>query len=460
MQNTAPTKNTERMIQHPYLPHTEADIKAMLDRCGATSTDDLYADVPDALRMKQPYKLPEAMSETELRNFFRRINSDNRRLTCFAGAGVYHHATPAAVDELLRRSEFLTAYTPYQPEVSQGTLQYIFEYQSVMCSLTGLDVSNASLYDGATATAEAMLMCVAASRRKNRVLISATMNPIVAKICATYARWHGIILDTIPEQNGVTCLERLREMLVAGNVAGVILPQPNYYGIVEDFSGVADEIHAAKALMVMNCVASTLAVLRSPAEWGADVAVGDAQSLGIHMNYGGPYLGYMCTTRALMRKMPGRIVGATTDAKGQRVFVLTLQAREQHIRRDKATSNICSNQGLMALHVAVYTALLGPAGLREINEVGCAKAHTLAEKLARTGIVSLAYPGQPFLNEFLLRVADGHTAREIIDKAAAEGILAGVEVTPDLLLTACTEMQSNDEIDRFVSILNSMRNEQ
>lgn len=448
------------MIQHPYLPHTEADIKAMLDRCDATSTDDLYADVPDALRMKQPYKLPEAMSETELRDFFRRINSDNRRLTCFAGAGVYHHATPAAVDELLRRSEFLTAYTPYQPEVSQGTLQYIFEYQSVMCSLTGLDVSNASLYDGATATAEAMLMCVAASRRKNRVLISATMNPIVAKVCATYARWHGIILDTIPEQNGVTCLERLREMLVAGNVAGVILPQPNYYGIVEDFSGIADEIHAAKALMVMNCVASTLAVLRSPAEWGADVAVGDAQSLGMHMNYGGPYLGYMCTTRALMRKMPGRIVGATTDAKGQRVFVLTLQAREQHIRRDKATSNICSNQGLMALHVAAYTALLGPAGLREINEVGCAKAHTLAEKLARTGIVSLAYPGQPFLNEFLLRVADGHTASEIIDKAAAEGILAGVEVTSDLLLTACTEMQSNDEIDRFVSILNSMRHEQ
>lgn len=448
------------MIQHPYLPHTEADIKAMLDRCDATSTDDLYADVPDALRMKQPYKLPEAMSETELRDFFRRINSDNRRLTCFAGAGVYHHATPAAVDELLRRSEFLTAYTPYQPEVSQGTLQYIFEYQSVMCSLTGLDVSNASLYDGATATAEAMLLCVAASRRKNRVLISATMNPIVAKVCATYARWHGIILDTIPEQNGVTCLERLREMLVAGNVAGVILPQPNYYGIVEDFSGVADEIHAAKALMVMNCVASTLAVLRSPAEWCADVAVGDAQSLGMHMNYGGPYLGYMCTTRALMRKMPGRIVGATTDAKGQRVFVLTLQAREQHIRRDKATSNICSNQGLMALHVAAYTALLGPTGLREINEVGCAKAHTLVEKLARTGIVSLAYPSQPFLNEFLLRVADGHTAREIIDKAAAEGILAGVEVTPDLLLTACTEMQSNDEIDRFVSILNSMRNEQ
>lgn len=448
------------MIQHPYLPHTEADIKAMLDRCDATSTDDLYADVPDALRMKQPYNLPEAMSETELRDFFRRINSDNRRLTCFAGAGVYHHATPAAVDELLRRSEFLTAYTPYQPEVSQGTLKYIFEYQSVMCSLTGLDVSNASLYDGATATAEAMLMCVAASRRKNRVLISATMNPIVAKVCATYARWHGIILDTIPEQNGVTCLERLREMLVAGNVAGVVLPQPNYYGIVEDFSGVAEDIHAAKALMVMNCVASTLAVLRSPAEWGADVAVGDAQSLGMHMNYGGPYLGYMCTTRALMRKMPGRIVGATTDAKGQRVFVLTLQAREQHIRRDKATSNICSNQGLMALHVAAYTALLGPAGLREINEVGCAKAHTLAEKLARTGIVSLAYPGQPFLNEFLLRVADGHTASEIIDKAAAEGILAGVEVTSDLLLTACTEMQSNDEIDRFVSILNSMRNEQ
>lgn len=448
------------MSLHPYLPHTQTDVAAMLERCGAADTDELYADVPAELRMKEPYSLPEAMSEPELRRFFRRLNEGNRALTCFAGAGVYHHATPAAVDELLRRSEFLTAYTPYQPEVSQGTLQYIFEYQSVMCSLTGLDVSNASLYDGATATAEAMLMCVAAARRRRRVLVSATLNPAVAQVCATYARWHGITLETIPEENGVTCLGQLREMLGAGDVAGVILPQPNYYGIVEDFSGVADAIHEAKALMVMNCVASTLAVLCSPASWGADVAVGDAQSLGMHMNYGGPYLGYMCATRALMRKMPGRIVGATTDGSGRRVFVLTLQAREQHIRRDKATSNICSNQGIMALHVAAYASLLGPQGLREVNEVSCANAHRLVARLESTGVVAQAYPGQPYLNECLLRVADGFTARGIIDAAAAEGILAGVELAPDLLLTSCTEMQDADDIERYHSILNRMRHEQ
>ncbi|MDE6109881.1 MAG: aminomethyl-transferring glycine dehydrogenase subunit GcvPA, partial [Muribaculaceae bacterium] len=380
---------------HHYFPHTQADTDAMLERCGATTLDDLYSDVPPSLRMKAPYALPAAMTEPELRRFFRGLDRKNETLTCFAGAGVYHHFTPAAVDSILSRSEFLTAYTPYQPEVSQGTLQYIFEYQSMMCELTGLDVSNASLYDGATATAEAMLMCVAAARKKNRVLISATVNPAVAQVCGTYARWHGIALETIPEHDGVTDLEALDEMLGAGDVAGVILPQPNYYGVVEDFTGVADKLHAVKALMVMNCVASTLAVLRSPGSWGADIAVGDAQSLGMPMNYGGPYLGYMCTTRALMRKMPGRIVGATTDADGKRVFVLTLQAREQHIRRDKATSNICSNQGVMALHTAVYLSLMGPDGLRKVNEAGCATMHALAGKLCATGRVELAYPHRP-----------------------------------------------------------------
>lgn len=441
---------------HPYFPHTQADVDAMLARCGVTDTDALYADVPPELRLKQPYDIPEAMSEPELREYFAQLDAENRTLKCFAGGGVYHHAVPAAVESILSRSEFLTAYTPYQPEVSQGTLQYIFEYQSMMCELTGLEVSNASLYDGATATAEAMLVCVAAARRRRRVLISATMLPAVAEVCGTYARWHGIALETIPERDGVTCLESLHEMLGAGDVAGVILPQPNRYGIVEDLSGVADEVHAAKALMVMNCVASTLAVLRTPAAWGADIAVGDAQSLGMPMNYGGPYLGYMCTTRALMRKMPGRIVGATTDRNGQRVFVLTLQAREQHIRREKATSNICSNQGIMALHTAAYLSLLGPEGLREVNEAGCAGIHALVEALAPGGRLTPAYPDKPYLNEVLLHVADGLTAREIIEAAAEHGILAGIEVAPDLLLVACTEMQSRADIDRYVELINDL----
>lgn len=447
------------MKQHPYLPHTQADVDAMLERCGAADIDALYADVPGELRMKAPYDLPSGMTETGLRRYFEALDMGNRRLMCFAGAGIYHHATPAAVDNLLSRSEFLTAYTPYQPEVSQGTLQYIFEYQSVMCSLTGLDVSNASLYDGTTATAEAMLMCVAAARRRRRVLISATVNPAVVEVCATYARWHGIVLDLVPECGGVTDLDTLRSMLAEGDVAGVILPQPNYYGIVEDFGDIAAEIHAAKALMVMNCVASTLAVLRTPASWGADVAVGDAQSLGMHMNYGGPYLGYMCTTRALMRKMPGRIVGATTDASGQRVFVLTLQAREQHIRRDKATSNICSNQGLMALHVAAYASLLGPQGLREVNEVSCKNAHELARDLVTTGAVSLAFPEKPFLNEFLLRVSDGLTAARIIEEGVCLGFLAGVEIAPQLLLVACTEMQEAVDRERYVTLLKYLSHE-
>lgn len=439
-----------------YLPHTDEDIRVMLERCGAGHLDDLYADVPAELRLKNGYSLPNAMTEPELRAFFEQMDSANAGLKCFAGAGVYHHYTPAAVENILARSEFLTSYTPYQPEVSQGTLQYIFEYQSMMCSLTGLDVSNASLYDGCTATAEAMLMMVAAARKKRRVLISATVNPAVAQVCATYARWHGITLETVPEEDGVTCRSQLDRMLDSGDVAGVIIAQPNYYGIVEDYSGLADDVHGSKALLAMNCVASTLSVLKSPGEWGADIAVGDAQSLGIAMNYGGPYIGYMCTTRALMRKMPGRIVGATSDKDGKRVFVLTLQAREQHIRRDKATSNICSNQGIMALHTAAYLSLMGASGLRIVNECGCSNMHNLVDKLKAGGRLTLAWPDRPYLNEVLLKVADGLSASCIIKAAAEHGILAGVEVASDLLLVACTEMQTAEDIDRYVELVNNL----
>lgn len=442
---------------HRYLPHTTEDITAMLDKCGMKSLDELYSDVPEQLLLKRDYDLPDEMSEKEVRDFFQSLADNNRRLTCFAGAGYYDHYTPAVVKSVLARSEFLTAYTPYQPEISQGTLQYIFEYQSMMASLTGLDVSNASMYDGATATAEAMLMTVAASRKRNRVLISDTVLPQVKAVVATYARYHGVRLDLIPECYGATSREHLEEMLAEGDVAGVIVASPNRFGILEDFSGVADAVHSAKALLVMNSPAFALGVIKSPGEWGADIAAGDAQSLGMPLDFGGPYLGYLCATKALMRKMPGRIVGATVDDRGQRVFVLTLQAREQHIRREKATSNICSNQGLMALFVSVYLSLLGTGGLKEVNRIGYAGAHYLAEQLASTARMRLTYPGTSFLNEFVMTTVD--KVDDIIAAGVAEGILPGVKLGDHEILIAVTEMQSRADLDRYVEIVSSLAGE-
>ena len=280
-------------MPNQYMPHTAADIERMLAACGASSLDDLYSDVPEELRLNRPYDLPEACSEKEVRDFFAAMRDKMTPLTCFAGGGFYDHYTPAAVSSILSRSEFLTAYTPYQPEISQGTLQYIFEYQTIMSRLTGMDVSNASMYDGATATAEAMMMTVAAARKRNRVLISETVNSAVAQVCATYARYHGIVLEVIPQDGGVTSRAEFEMMIKAGDVAGVIVSQPNMFGIVEDYAGWADICHANKALLAMNCQASPLAVLRTPGEWGADIACGDAQSLGMPLNFGGPYLGYM-----------------------------------------------------------------------------------------------------------------------------------------------------------------------
>jgi len=440
------------MALHRYFPQTADDVQAMLERCGAQSVDDLFADIPEQLRMKSGYNLPAEMSEVELRRYFESLRNENTPLVCFAGAGFYDRYAPSVIPSLMARSEFLTAYTPYQPEISQGTLQYIFEYQSMMCELTGMDVSNASMYDGCTATAEAMMMCVAAARKRNRVLISETVSPVVRDVVSTYARYHKIQLDVIPAVDGITDRAAMQAMLAEGNVAGVILASPNYYGILEDYSGFADDIHGAKALLVLNCHAAALGVVKSPREWGADIAVGEAQSLGMPLNFGGPYLGYMCTTNALMRKMPGRIVGATTDEKGQRVFVLTLQAREQHIRREKATSNICSNQGVMTLYAAMYLSVMGTEGLREVNELSYAGAHYLADELVKTGNVQLRYPERPFLNEFVVKCTKA-SADDILLAAEAHGYLAGVKVADDELMFAVTEMRSREEIDTLVSIV-------
>lgn len=440
-------------MAHRYFPHTPDDIKAMLERCGIGALDDLYADVPRELLYQRDYDLPPQMSEKEVRDYFDALGRKNRQLVCFAGAGFYDHYTPAVVPALASRAEFLTAYTPYQPEISQGTLQYIFEYQTMIAALTGMEVSNASMYDGTTATAEAMMMAVANSRKRNRVLVSATLNPAVRRVVDTYAHYHGIRVDTIPadEKYGTTSRTALEAALADGDVAAVIVASPNFYGVLEDFTGVAEMCHARKTLLIMHTVPSALGIIRTPGEWGADIAVGDGQSLGMPLSYGGPYLGFIATTKALIRRLPGRIVGATTDADGKRVFVLTLQAREQHIRRDKATSNICSNQGLMALYATVYLSVMGPDGLRKVCEESRAGAAWLMNELTATGRVRLRYPDSPVLNEFAVTTdfdVDGLLAR-----AVAQGILPGVKIGANELLIAVTEMQTREEMNRLVKLI-------
>lgn len=435
---------------HKFFPHTEADLKAMLDKVGVQSLDELYAEVPESIRFKGDYNLPEAMSELEVRRLFDALGKENRLLTCFAGAGVYDHYTPAVVPNIVSRSEFLTSYTPYQAEISQGTLHYIFEYQSMMTELTGMDISNASMYDGTTATAEAVLMAAAASKKCNKVLVSSTVDPKTLAVVRTYAHFHGVEIEMVDAKDGVTDRADLDNRLAAGGVAGVLVQQPNYYGIVEDYSGLADAVHANKALLIMNSIAADLAVLKTPGEWGADIAVGDGQSLGIPMTFGGPSVGYMCCTEKLIRKMPGRIVGMTKDNRGQRAFVLTLQAREQHIRREKATSNICSNESLMALFVTIYMSLMGKEGLREAAEQSYAGAHYLCDRLTATGHFTLAY-NQPFFNEFCVRY-DGDVD-DLQRRFIEAGILGGVKVADDTVMFAVTEKRTKEEIDKLIEII-------
>jgi glycine dehydrogenase subunit 1 len=432
---------------YKYFPHTDADLQAMLDKVGVDSVDALYSQIPDSIRFRGDYKLPSEMSEMEVRQLFEKLGSMNQQLTCFAGMGVYDHYTPSVIPQLLQRSEFLTSYTPYQAEISQGTLHYIFEYQSMMAELTGMDIANASMYDGTTATAEAMMMAVAAGKKQNKVLVSAGLNPKPREVLDAYALHQGIELDTIPLKDGVTDLESLKTSLAEGGVAGVIVQQPNVYGIVEDFTGFADACHEQKALFVMNSVIADLAVLKTPGEWGADIAVGDGQSLGIPMQFGGPYVGYMCCTEKLIRKMPGRIVGMTKDTRDQRAFVLTLQAREQHIRRQKATSNICSNQSLMALFVTIYLSLMGKQGLKEAAQLSYAGAHYLWDELKKTGRFHLVFD-QPFFNEFYVKY-DGD-----VDTLYQRFVEAGFLVAKleDGLVFAVTEKRTKEEIDNLVKI--------
>ena len=427
-----------------YFPQTGEDIRIMLERIGVGSLEDLYADVPADFIYKGEYDLPSAMSEQQVRDFFEGLAAKNTRLKVFVGQGAYDHYVPAVIPYITSRSEFLTAYTPYQCEISQGTLRYIFEWQSMICRLTGLDCANASMYDGPTAAAEAVRMCVASTRKRNSVVVSDRLLPHVIDTIRTYAKYAGINL---------VVTDKVTEVVAEGvlDLAGVIVPSINRFGVIESHLGLAQLVHDRGALLVEYCDPSALAVVKSPAEWGADIAVGDGQSLGIPLCFGGPYVGFMGVKKEYMRKMPGRIVGQTTDKDGKRAFVLTLQAREQHIKREKATSNICSNESLMALWVTVYLSLMGPEGLREVNKLSCDGAHYLKSELLATGKFEDPFPGKPFLKEFVLKPSKHPgLVQNDLEKA---GFFAALETEEGYVSFCVTEQRTKEEIDQLVKIV-------
>ena len=431
-----------------YLPHTEEDVRAMLERIGVNSLDDLFSDVPADFVFKGEYDLPSAMSEQQVRDYFEKLASMNTKLKVFVGQGAYDHYIPSVIPYITGRSEFITAYTPYQCEISQGTLRYIFEWQSMICRLTGMDIANASVYDGPTAAAEAMRMCIACTKKRNSVIVAASLLPNVIDTIRTYARYSGI---------NVIVSEHVAEDVAEGvlDLAGVIVPSVNRYGIVENHAGLAGLVHGAGALLVEYCDPSTLAVLKTPAEWGADIAVGDGQSLGIPLCYGGPYVGFMACRNEFMRKLPGRIVGQTTDAEGRRCFVLTLQAREQHIRREKATSNICSNESLLALWCTVYLSLMGPEGMKRVNELSFDGAHYLYSELMKTGLFEEVFPNAPFINEFVLKPL---CPADKLQQALLDGGYFAALQTEEGYVTFCvTEKHSREEIDGLVAIVKEVR---
>jgi glycine cleavage system P protein (glycine dehydrogenase) subunit 1 len=446
-----------------YGPHTTEDRARMLSAIGVQSIDDLFADIPASLR-SSGLDLPAPESEVELTARLRLLADRNRvDLVSFLGAGAYRHFTPPVVDQILLRGEFYTAYTPYQPEISQGTLQTIYEYQSLMAELTGLDVVSASHYDGATATAEAALMSCRATRR-GRVLVGRGVHPHYRQTICTYFGGASLVADEIPSvadgpAAGTTDLAALERLLADADnpVAGVLVANPGFLGLLEPMAEIGRLTHAAGALFVAVVEPVSLAVLATPAQYEADIAAGDGQPLGIPLSYGGPYLGILACREALVRQIPGRLVGMTADVDGKRAFVMTLRAREQDIRREKASSNICTNQALCALAAAIYVGALGPHGLRDVAAMGAARASELEAALARAGAPRL-HPG-PYLNEFAVRVPD---APAVHDRLLGRGILAGLPLArlipddpglADALLVCATEVTTPDEIAAFAAAL-------
>ena len=440
---------------HRYIPNTEADRRAMLDVIGLDSADELFAAVPEEVRLNRPLKLGGALSEPEVSRHLKALakqNADMESYVCFLGAGAYDHFIPAVVDSLLQRQEFYTAYTPYQPEISQGTLQAIFEYQSMICMLTGLDVANASMYDGASALSEAALMACRETRR-DKVLAARSVHPQSRETLRTYARFQNVTVSEFGCADGAVDLADLEKQLGGGDVAAVIVQTSNFFGIVEDLTEVSRLAHAAGALLVVCCDPISLALLKPPGELGADIAVGEGQPLGNTLSYGGPYLGFFAAKEKLLRKMPGRIVGQTVDRNGNTGFVLTMQTREQHIRREKATSNICSNEALCALAATIYLTAVGPRGLKETAMQCLSKAKYAHDALIATGLFAPLF-GKPFYREFALEYKGNIAA--LNKKLLAAGMLGGYELTKDYpeysnaWLVSVTEKRTKAEIDALV----------
>ena len=435
-------------MPYKYFPHTEKDIKEMLDVIGVKSIDDLFSDIPDELKGKE-FNLPSSMSEIELRGLIKNIAKENKSLKIFRGAGSYNVYIPSIIKPLLEREEFLTSYTPYQPEISQGTLQYIFEYQSFMCELTGMDVSNASMYDGATSAFESIMMAGNATRRKN-VIVSSTINPNYLDVIKTYSHFHGYNVSVTKTNNFVTDKEDLLSKL-NDDVSCVVCQYPNYFGYLEDFDFV-EKLKEKKILFILIGDPSSYSLLKSPAELGADIACGDCQSLGVSMSFGGPYIGYIACKAELMRKLPGRIVGVTNDVDGKRGFVLTLQAREQHIRREKATSNICSNESLMALNVAIYCSAMGKNGLVNVNKMRYNNAHYLHENLLN--LPSKAFSkitNNEFYNEFVLKY--NGDVKKLNAYLLKNGFLGGVELRDNNILFCVTEMNTMYDMNELLDLI-------
>lgn len=439
---------------NPYSVLTEEEKSLLLDAVGISSVDDLFSDVPASLYQSKCDLLEQGISEFEALKKLTELSEMNIRYPSFLGCGSYDHIIPSAVTHLSTLPQFLTSYTPYQPEVSQGTLQAIFEFQSMIVDLTGLEVSNASLYDGHTAASEAVVMASLSKRKGSVLLVSETIHPYTLQVLKTHTAHAGISIELIPHRDGRIVLEDLKRM-ISPEVTGVLVQSPNIFGILEDYTGFAEIVHEHKALLIISSNPMSLGVLKTPAEWGADIAIGDVQPFGIPACFGGPSAGYIACTKRLMRRLPGRIVGESVDVNGKRAFVLTLQAREQHIKRERASSNICSNQAQTALTAAVYMSIAGPSGLREVISQSYAKACYLAEALRSAGLEE-AFPSQPHLGEFTLRFPDAEAARYFLKQMQQKGIFAGVHLgdlssgLSSLVAVSVTEKRTKEELDRYI----------
>lgn len=431
-----------------YVPSTLQERQEMLESIGLSSIDQLFSHIPDELKLKGELNLPSGMSELEVSSAMKKIATKNVVFgSIFRGAGAYDHYIPSIVKSVTGKEEFLTAYTPYQAEISQGVLQSIFEYQTMICELTGMDVSNASVYDGATAAAEAVNMCCERSRKV--VFCSAAAHPDTIAVVKTYCWAAGHELVLLPVKDGKTDLDAMASQLDKKTSACLYLQSPNFFGQLEEMEKAAEMIHSVGAKLIAGCNPIALGLLKTPAEQGADIAVGEGQPLGMPLSFGGPYLGFMAATQAMMRKLPGRIVGETVDVDGKRAFVLTLQAREQHIRREKASSNICSNQALCALTASVYLATVGPDGLKQAASLCYQKAHYLAQQLCSIPGVSLRYSGT-FFHEF---VTDQKDSDKLLSALEQQGILGGYPLADGGILWCATEKNTKEEMDRVVEII-------